>query len=96
MIRSYFGNGFEEAGPTMYLYARDHLGSVREVVGSDGVTVGSRLSFDPRGKVSESGSVLSDFAFTGHHFDRPTGLTLTWYRGYDPGLGRWLSVDPPG
>jgi len=39
VLRSYFGQGFEEAGPpaVSYLYTRDHLGSVREVVASDGM-----------------------------------------------------------
>jgi len=94
VVRSYFGQGFEESGPTKYFYTRDHLGSVREVVGSDGTTVASQLSYDPWGKSSESGSgALSDFTYTGHYYDRPTGLTLAPYRGYDPGLGRWLSRD---
>lgn len=97
VVRSYFGNGFEESGATDYFYTRDHLGSVREVIGSDGTTIASRVSYEPWGKATETGSgALSDFAFTGHHFDRPTGLSLTWWRGYDPALGRWLSADPIG
>ena len=96
VVRSYFQQGFE-AGTTDYFYTRDHLGSVREVVGTDGTTIASRLSIDPWGKIAETGSgAVSDFAFTGHHFDRPTGLSLTRYRGYDPHLGRWLSQDPIG
>lgn len=51
----------------------------------------------PWGEITETGSgALTDFAFTGHLFDRPTGLSLTLYRGYDPNLGRWLSKDPIG
>ena len=99
VLRSYFGQGFEEAGPPAvgYLYTRDHLGSVREVVASDGTTVASRMSYDPWGKVTETGAgAKSDFGFTGHYFDRPTGLALAWWRGYDPGLGRWVSMDPIG
>jgi RHS repeat-associated protein len=97
VVRNYFKQGFEESGTTDYFYTRDHLGSIREVVGSDGSTIGSRLSYDPWGKITETGSgALSDFAFTGHYFNRPTGLELTWYRGYDSFLGRWLSKDPIG
>jgi YD repeat-containing protein len=62
--RSYFNNGFEENGTTDYFYTRDHLASVREVVASDGTTVGSRLSYDPWGKVTETGALLSDFTYT--------------------------------
>ena len=95
IVRSYFHDGFEETSTNDYFYTRDHLSSVREVVGSDGTTVASRLSYDPWGKITETGAgALSDFAFTGHHADRPTELSLTWFRGYDPQLGRWLSEDP--
>jgi hypothetical protein len=55
VVRSYFGHGFEESGTTDCFYTRDHLGSVREVVGSDGTTIASRISYDPWGKVSETG-----------------------------------------
>lgn len=96
VVRNYFDQGFEE-GSSDYFYARDHLGSAREVVGSDGATIASRRIYDPWGKATEGGSgALSDFGFTGHYFDRPTGETLTWYRGYDATLGRWLSEDPIG
>jgi RHS repeat-associated protein len=95
VVRSYFREGFE-AGSSDYFYTRDHLASVREVVSSDGTTISGRVSYDPWGKATETGSVLPDFGFTGHYFDRSTGLGLTWYRGYDPNLGRWLSRDPIG
>jgi len=66
-------------------------------VGSDGTTIASTLSYDPWGKVTETGSgAKSDFTYTGHHFDRATGLNLAQYRGYDPNLGRWISRDPIG
>ena len=96
VVRSYFGQGFEQ-GSGDYFYMRDHLGSVREVVGSDGTTVASRVSYDPWGTPTESGAgALTDFGFTGHYLDRPSGLNLPLYRGYSPSLGRWLSRDPIG
>jgi len=39
VLRSYFDDGFEQ-GSNDYFYARDHLGSVREVVAPD-LTIGS-------------------------------------------------------
>ena len=64
VVRSYFGNGFEQ-GSDDYFYTRDHLGSVREVLGSDGTTVASRVSYDPWGKPTEVGAgALTDFGFT--------------------------------
>ncbi len=97
VVRSYFTEGFEESGTTDYFYTRDRLGSVREVMASDGTTVASRVGYDPWGKITETGSgAATDFAFTGHLIDRPTGLGLTWFRAYDPTVGRWLSKDPVG
>lgn len=59
---------------------------------SDAATIVSWVSYDPWGKASGSGSgALTDVGFTGHYFDRPNDLGLTWYRGYSPLLGRWLS-----
>ena len=95
VVRSYFGNGFKVNG-TGYFYTRDHLGSVRDVVGSNGTTIQSQLSYDPWGKVTETGSVASDFTYTGHYYHRPTGLNLAQYRVYDGQLGRWISKDPIG
>lgn len=77
-------------------YARDHLGSIREIVMSDGTTVGATLSYDPCGQVSETGALVSDETFTGHYYDRSTTLNLAWYRGYDGRTARWLSNDPLG
>ena len=93
--RNYFKQGFEE-GTTDYFYTRDHLGSVREVVGSDGTTVASRVSYDPWGTATETGSVVPDFGFTGQYIDRSSGLALARYRGYSANLGRWMSRDPMG
>ncbi|MBS2016360.1 MAG: RHS repeat-associated core domain-containing protein, partial [Deltaproteobacteria bacterium] len=96
VLRNYFEQGFEE-GTTDYFYSRDRLGSVREVVGNDGTTIASRLSYDPWGRLTETGSgAQSDFGFTGHYRDRTTNLVLAWWRAYDPAIGRWLSLDPLG
>ena len=95
VVRSYFKGGFEQ-GSDDYFYTRDHLGSVREVVGSDGTTVSGRVAYSFWGEATETGSVLPDFGFTGHYLDRPTGLNLALYRGYSPLLGRWMSRDPIG
>lgn len=77
-------------------YTKDHLGSIRELVDNNGGT-SARYSYDSWGKRSkESGSVDADIGYTGHFEHAPSGLILTWYRAYDPTLGRWLSRDPIG
>lgn len=96
VVRSYFGQGFEEGGDH-YFYTQDHLGSVRDVLASDGTTVASRISYDPWGNKAESGAgALADFGFTGHYIDRASELILSLHRGYSASLGRWISRDPIG
>ena len=87
-----------------YHYCRDHLGSVREVLASDGTLV-ARYDYTPYGeriiRYEASGYTACDLGFTGH-ITLPslvlgqTELVLTHYRAHNPELGRWLSVDPIG
>ena len=93
--RSHFDRGFKAGTPT-YFYTRDHLGSIWEVVGSNGSTIESRVRYSPWGEMTNvSGSgAKADFAFTGHYSDVPNNLALAQYRGYLPSRGRWLNRDP--
>jgi RHS repeat-associated protein len=76
-----------------YFYTRDHLSSVRELIDEVG-NVRARFNYDPYGARSRiSGTLDVDFGFTGHFYHVETGLDLTWFRAYDPKLGRWLSRD---
>lgn len=94
--RNYLSGGFQE-GTSTYITTADHLGSAREVIGSDGATVASRLSYDPWGSGTTVGSgATPDFTYTGHYYDKATGLNLAQYRVYDGRRGRWLSPDPSG
>jgi RHS repeat-associated protein len=93
--RSYYRAGFEEGGNDYY-YTKDHLGSIREVVASDGTTVEAVYDYSPWGEVSKIGGsgVESDFLYTGHFYHVESDLHLTLYRAYNPELGMWLSRDP--
>jgi len=93
--RSYFSSGFEEGGND-YFYTRDHLGSIREVVASNGTTVEVAYDYSPWGEVAKiSGTgVESDFLYTGHFYHVESNLHLALYRAYNPALGAWLSRDP--
>ena len=93
--RNYFDQGFEE-GSNDYYYTKDHLGSIREVVASDGTTVESIYDYSPWGEVTKTGGtgVESDFLYTSHFYHSTSDLHLTLYRAYDPELGMWLSRDP--
>ncbi len=77
-----------------YLLA-DHLGSTRVVVGADGNAV-AHFEYGPHGETAAAGTAAAEvrYRYTGHPYDESQGLYQTPARGYDPTLGRFLSVDP--
>jgi len=77
-----------------FYYAKDHLGSVRQVTNAAGVAVVTR-DYDPWGKLL-TGSSSAGYAFTGREWDSESGLHYYRARYYDPSLGRFLSEDPIG
>lgn len=84
--------GGSDAGS--YFYTHDHLGSIRELVDSGGI-VRVRYDYSIWGQRSKlSGSVDTDFGFTGHYYHEGSGLSLTLYRAYDANVGKWTSRDP--
>jgi RHS repeat-associated protein len=98
VLRRFYAEGEQApgtAGPLDRLfYAKDHLGSVREVTDAAGV-LRARYDYDFWGKRTRvSGDAETVVGYTGHHHHGKSGLVLTWYRAYDPDTGRWLSRDP--
>ena len=89
-------SGYDIASGRSNYYLKDHLGSIREVINSNGTTVESRYDYSPYGNVTKITGTgeESDFRYTGHFYHGTSGLHLTLYRAYDSGLGRWLSRDP--
>jgi RHS repeat-associated protein len=93
VTKRFYGQG-EQIGGTPYFFTSDHLGSIREMTDLAG-TVRARYDYDPYGRMLKiSGDLESDFGFTGFYRHQVSGLSLTFYRAYDPELGRWLSKDP--
>lgn len=86
-----------------YYYDRDHLGSIREVMNSDG-SIAARYDYDPYGKrlVQYQAAGYTggcDVGYTGHitQLSPVSGqgsIILTCFRAYDPDFGQWLSADP--
>jgi RHS repeat-associated protein len=95
--KRYFGRGFQIASGDNqgnYYYSKDHLGSIREVTNAAGAVV-AKYDYDLWGRQTKlSGTMDADFGYTGFYMSRSTGLDLTWYRAYNPEMGRWLSRDP--
>jgi RHS repeat-associated protein len=84
----------QHTGTTKFFYSRDHLGSIREMLKSDGTVVG-RYDYDPWGRsTTVINTTLPDLNFTGLYRHSKSNLDLAAYRAYDPDLGRWLSRDP--
>jgi RHS repeat-associated protein len=54
----------------------------------------SDVIYDPYGVATVSGSVTPTFQYAGYYAHQESGLNLTWYRGYDPVIGRWQARDP--
>ena len=95
VTRRAFGVGEQINGTARY-FTTDHLGSVREVTDTAG-TLLARYAFDPWGRRTvTAGTDVTSVGFTGHRTHAASGLALALYRGYDPGLGRWVSEDPIG
>lgn len=96
VTKRFFPQG-EMQDATNYFYARDHLGSVREVTDATGAIVAS-YSYDAWGKSTKltAGADLATFGYTGHYTHPETNLVLAPFRVYDPETGRWLYRDPIG
>ncbi len=101
VTKRYYPQGVSVFNPSSsvynsFYYARDHLGSIREVTDSTG-TKQARYDYDPYGRRTKvSGDFDADFGFTGYYYHAPSGLHLALYRAYDADVGRWLSRDPLG
>jgi RHS repeat-associated protein len=101
VVKNYYPEG--EFVPTQggqpaqkIFYTRDHLGSIRELVGENGAIL-ARYDYDPYGKITKrTDDPDPTFAYTGHYYHSASGLLLAPYRAYDSKLGRWLSRDPYG
>ena len=95
VTRRFYPQG-EQAGAVKFFYTKDHLGSIREVLGANG-TMLSSSRYDAWGVRTTVGAQdAASFGFTGHLEHKELGLVFTLYRAYDPVTGRWLSRDPIG
>jgi RHS repeat-associated protein len=93
VVKKFFGFGQTVSGSS-YLYAKDYLGSTRELVDSSGNVVtsyGYTLFGQP---IADQGAVDSDFQYCGYYYHSASRLNLMTKRLYNPLLARWLNRDP--
>jgi len=80
----------------VYFYHNDHLGTPKNITSKSGKVVW-KAKYSSFGKAD---IVISDIEnnlrFPGQYFDEETGYHYNWHRYYDPGVGRYLRVDPIG
>ena len=55
-----------------------------------------RAAYLPYGEKSGGSGFVEETAYTGHQFDRDTGLTYALARHYDPIIGKFLGTDSVG
>ena len=85
----------EREGWHLYYIARDYLGSITDIVASDG-TRRAHYHYSPWGRVEEGqeGPLFLGRGFTGHEHLPEFDLIQMNARLYDPYTGRFLSPDP--
>ncbi|MDR6840428.1 RHS repeat-associated core domain-containing protein [Pseudoxanthomonas sacheonensis] len=84
------GSVSAQAQTVEYLHT-DALGTLVAVTNTAGVVI-ERSEYEPYGKLLNR-PLADGPGFTGHVQDAATGLTYMQQRYYDPGIGRFLSVD---
>jgi len=93
--RRAFKHGEQVGGAARFLVT-DHIGSITEVADTSGTVLG-RYAYDPWGRRTvTAGAGVTSESFTGHQWQSNSSLLLSFYRGYDPDLGIWISEDPIG
>ena len=96
--KRFFDQGMQlidEPTTNSFFYTRDHLGSIKDLIDVKTGNVVVRYDYDPFGHRTrlDGAEFETDFGFAGMFWIPEVGLNLTWFRAYDPTIGRWLSRD---
>jgi RHS repeat-associated protein len=101
--RRLFGQGVDNpvarvtAAGTVVWYLTDHQHSVIGMVDYLGASLGA-ITYDPYGNIlTDSTGVNADrFKYTAREWDSSVKLQYNRARYFDPGIGKWISMDPLG
>ncbi|MBU2547253.1 MAG: RHS domain-containing protein, partial [Proteobacteria bacterium] len=79
----------------IFYYANDHLGTPQAMT-NDKKHVVWQARYDPFGAAAlgRANTRTSNLRLPGQYYDDEIGLHYNWHRYYDPGVGRYLRVDP--
>lgn len=90
----------------VFTYVNDHLGTPKELIDPAGLVAWSAAHSawgklvdthaDPMSERNRERKVESPFRLLGQFADEEMGLCCTWFRYFDPQIGRWCSPDPLG
>lgn len=94
----------EGTNSKVYYLLRDYLGSITQIIGSDGI-LAQELSYDAWGRLrnpvnqtvytpDQEPALFLGRGYSGHEYLSQFGLVNMNARLYDPALGRFLSPDP--
>jgi RHS repeat-associated protein len=78
---------------TLYYLHTDHLGSTSVTSNASGAQVGSQTYYTYGAVRTTSGTLQTDYTFTGQRLDADAGLLYYGARYYDWVLGRFISAD---
>ena len=91
-----------QAVAQLYYIHTDHLNTPRAIYNQTQQLVWRWDNADPFGgnlpdeNPSGLGNFTCNLRLPGQYFDRETNLTYTYFRDYDPGIGRYVQSDPMG
>ena len=80
----------------VYYYFSDQVGTAQTITNSSGVVCYDSDSLLFGGQMIYNSTCAQEFEFAGMQLDSETGNYDTWFRYYEPNLGRWMSPDPLG
>jgi RHS repeat-associated protein len=88
---------FQQENGNYYFYHNDHLGTPQSMTDMNGEIVW-KATYEAFGKavVDPDSTITNNLRFPGQYWDEETGNHYNWNRYYDPGTGRYVSVDPIG